>query len=85
MSAPFTFGSVGSGRRAEFFARLARLLPDHRHPAMGPLVQKTRHGGLNTHLFQVKLRADLQSEFMSRGNTRDAVCFTVFREAGRGR
>ena len=28
MSTPFTFGIVGSGWRAEFFVRLARLLPD---------------------------------------------------------
>ena len=28
MGTPFTFGIVGSGWRAEFFVRLARLLPD---------------------------------------------------------
>jgi hypothetical protein len=28
MSTPFTFGVVGAGWRAEFFVRLARLLPD---------------------------------------------------------
>ena len=51
----------------------------HRRRAMGPLVQE------KITLFSRETSYGSGSEFLLRGNTRDAVCFTVFRESGRGR
>jgi len=70
MAAPVTFGIVGSGWRAEFFARLAALLPE-RLTLVGAAVRRpesaeelTRRWGVPTHLSPAELASRQRPEFV---------------------
>ena len=74
MGTPFTFGIVGSGWRAEFFVRLARLLPDQL-TLVGASVRRSEAAGQLTRRWSVP--AFLSPEELVRSRRPDFVISCV--------